>query len=363
MPRGEPLQIATCDDFRALPPDVRALFDAAERTDLQCGADWFANLARTVFPASGAWQLHVLRRGGTALAALPMLVQPGGAARELRSLGNYYTTLYAPALHPDLRAEELAHVLSHLRRQSGPLRSLSFSPLDPAAATTRCLQDALRLAGFLAFHYDSFGNWYLPVTGSGADYLDSRPGEVRSTLRRMGKKFAAAGGRIDVLQHATPADVDAFVRVYDSSWKQPEPYPGFMPGLIRLCSERGWLRLGMARLGAQTVAVQLWMVTPGKASIYKLAYDPAFKQFSPGSLLTAALMQHVIDHDHVREIDYLSGDDTYKQAWMSHRRQRVGIVAYNPRSFGGLWGATRQSLGRLVRPALSRLRPRQAAAA
>jgi CelD/BcsL family acetyltransferase involved in cellulose biosynthesis len=359
MAHGATLQIETFDDIAALPQDVRLLFDAAEHEELQCGADWFLNLTRTVFHQGAAWQVHVLRRNGMAMAAMPLCVDHRGAGHDLRSLGNYYTTLFSLPLHQDLKASELAHLLSHLRQQHHPLRSLSFMPLDPDSRSTRCLHDSLRLAGFLAYDYDCFGNWHLPVSGSASDYLDSRPGEVRSTLRRMGKKFAAAGGRIEILHRAGPADVDSFVQVYRSSWKQPEPYPEFMPGLIRLCSDRGWLRLGLASVGTQPAAAQLWMVSAGKASIYKLAYDPAFKQFSPGSLLTAAMMAHVIDEDRVREVDYLSGDDAYKQAWMSHRRQRIGIVAYNPRSLAGLWGATRQSLGQAARPVLTRLRQRE----
>lgn len=355
--RGEPLHVEAYEDLAALPQDVRALFDLAEHEDLQCGVDWFDNLTRTVFQARKQWRIHVLRRAGQAVAALPLLQEVGG----LRSLGNYYTTLFTLPLRDDLQTEELAYLLSCLRRQQSPLPALTFAPLDPESRTTAMLRASLRPAGFLAYEYNCFGNWHLPVIGSGADYMASRPGELRSTLRRMGKKFDALGGRIEIVEQATPAHVAAFVQVYGSSWKQPEPYPDFMPGLMRLCAERGWLRLGLAWVGDRPAAAQLWMVAQGKASIYKLAYDPAYKQVSPGSLLTAALMRHVIDHDHVREIDYLSGDDAYKQAWMSQRRQRIGIVAYNPRSLGGLWGATRQTLGHAVRPALARLRQGQVA--
>jgi CelD/BcsL family acetyltransferase involved in cellulose biosynthesis len=47
-------------------------------------------------------------------------------------------------------------------------------------------------------------------------------------------------------------------------------------------------------------------------------------------------MRHVIEQDRVEEVDFLIGDDEYKKIWMSDRRERWGIVAYNPRT---LWGA------------------------
>ncbi len=339
------LSVDAFSDLSNLPPDVIELFRAAESTDLQLGLEWFRNFVQTVVADPAGSELLVLRRGGVAVAALPLRVERAGAAVSLRSLGNYYTTLFAIAQAADLKPQELAHLFVHLRSRHQALQELALSPLDAHSPNTQAVRQALRLAGYLPCDHPSFANWYLPVEGNARDYLAGRPGELRSTLRRMGKKFAAAGGIVEVKDTLCPEDIAAFVAVYNSSWKQPEPYPHFMPGLMRLCADKRCLRLGLAWLGDRPVAAQLWMVTGGKASIYKLAYDPEFRQFSPGSLLTAKLMEHVIDIDLVKEIDYLSGDDAYKKAWVSHRRERVGIVAFNPRSITGLMGATRHWLG------------------
>ncbi len=349
------LTVDTLSDLSDVPSDVTALFLTAEVTDLQLGLDWFRNFVRTVAAEPADSELLVLRRGGVAVAALPLLVERAVGGIKVRSMGNYYSTLFAIPCAADLNAHELAHLLVHLRRRHQPLQALTLAPLDPALSQTQTLREALRLAGYLPYDYACFANWYLPVRGSAQDYLAGRPGELRSTLRRMGKKFAAAGGLLEVKETLTPEDVAAFVAVYNASWKRPEPYPDFMPGLMRLCAEKRCLRLGLARMGDSTVAAQLWMVAGGKASIYKLAYDPAFKQFSPGSLLTARLMEHVIDVDKVCEIDYLSGDDAYKKAWVSHRRERVGVVAYNPRSLSGLLGLARHWMGHGRRQMLARL--------
>ena len=137
--------------------------------------------------------------------------------------------------------------------------------------------------------------------------------------------------------------------VYASSWKQAEPHADFIPGLISLCARKGWLRMGVARLQGRAIAVQLWMVAQGKVEIYKLAYDEAYKAYSPGTLLTQLLMQHVFEQDAAVEIDYLIGDDDYKRGWMSQRRERWGIIAFNPRTLGGLVGWSREAIGRQVR--------------
>jgi CelD/BcsL family acetyltransferase involved in cellulose biosynthesis len=55
-----------------------------------------------------------------------------------------------------------------------------------------------------------------------------------------------------------------------------------------------------------------------------MAYDEAFAEYAPGTLLTSHLMEYVIDQDHVTEVDYLIGDDAYKKDWMSCRRGALG---------------------------------------
>jgi hypothetical protein len=73
------------------------------------------------------------------------------------------------------------------------------------------------------------------------------------------------------------------------------------------------------------------------------------------------LMEHVFETDKVSEVDYLIGDDPYKNTWMSARRERWGIVAYNPRSPHGLAGLSYESLGRAVKAVKNRFFRKQRA--
>jgi hypothetical protein len=229
--------------------------------------------------------------------------------------------------------------------------------MDPSAPSYRLMLEGMRMAGWQPFQFFAFGNWYLPVRASWTAYLAQRDGILRSTIKRMSKKFGAGGGMLEIVTDGADMAraIDAYQTVYATSWKKPEPYPEFMPGLARTCAGLGYLRLGLAWLNGRPIAAQLWIVSHGRAEIYKVAYDEGFKAYAPGTLLTALLMEHVIEIDRVSEVDYLIGDDPYKKSWMSHRRERWGVIAYNPRSLGGLAGWGRESLGRLVKSIRSRL--------
>jgi hypothetical protein len=62
-------------------------------------------------------------------------------------------------------------------------------------------------------------------------------------------------------------------------------------------------------------------------------------------------MKYVIDCDRVSEVDFLTGADPYKKGWMSHWRERRGIVAYNPKSIIGLALMGKQMIGGWLRKA------------
>ncbi|MFN3302174.1 MAG: GNAT family N-acetyltransferase [Roseateles sp.] len=356
---------ATVETFghpRELPEAARALLQRHEQRYVEFGADWFGLLADTVFGKDAQVRLYLLSRQGRPLAVLPVVSTGGPGHPQVGALANFYTTLYAPLLEDGLESEDLLPLLLALRRDHVGTAAYRFSPMDPQSQEFRLLRRALRLAGLQPFDYFAFGNWYLPVDTDWPTYLSQRNGQLRSTIKRMGKRLAAEpGGRLEILREgANEADIErgiaAYQAVYGASWKQPEPFVDFMPGLIRLCARRGWLRLGLAWLGDKPIAVQLWIVHAGRAHIYKLAHDKAFQSLAPGTLLTALLMQEVMERDRVHEVDFLVGDDAYKKAWMSRRRERLGLVAYDLRTAGGLAGLLRQALGkaykRLRAPAL-----------
>jgi hypothetical protein len=230
--------------------------------------------------------------------------------------------------------------------------------MDPAADTYHTLLGAMRMKGWLPFEYFAFANWFQPVTGDWTAYLAARSGTLRSTIKRMTKKFTGDGGRLEIV--TDPKDVIAAIaayhEVYAASWKRPEQFPDFMPGLLQICADKGFLRLGLAWLNGRPIAAQMWIVSHGRAEIYKVAYHEDFKAYAPGTLVTALLMQHVLEVDKVAEVDYLIGDDLYKKTWMSHRRERWGIVAYNPKSVHGVAEIAYESIGRAVKAARHRFR-------
>lgn len=343
-----------------LPSDVNRLFEGAEKEDMGLGVSWYRNLVNTVFPDDRGVRIFVLRQSGLPVAALPIRLRKNSLWREVESLGNYYTAIYAPILAKGVTDRDLARLIKAILRANPAVASMRFAPMDPKSEAYIILMGALKLTGMRPFEFFCFGNWFLRVDGDWTNYLKCRSGTQRNTIKRMGKRFASDEGTLELIQLDADLErgLDAYQRVYAASWKDAEPFTSFVPGLARACAARGWLRLGVAWLKDKPIAAQLWIVAGNKASIYKVAYDDAYKAYAPGTLLTAMLMQHVIDQDSVSEVDYLIGDDAYKKTWMSDRRERWGLIAYNPWSPLGLVGLAQEMTGRLVKTLRSKMKPR-----
>ena len=357
------------ESLSALPGRYEPLFSRAGNASLFFTLPWYRNFVQTVLAPNDRLRIYTVDTTANprvACAALIMRCRDPGAswfgARTLSGLSNYYTSLFGPVIGPSesdvqdtLDALAAAIAGDEFRWDVVDLHPLAVDPpVFPGLIT------AFRNAGMLAQTYFCFGNWYLQVRDrSYAEYFEALPSQLKNTITRKRKQLEkSAKSRTVIYRDEAGLDeaLRAYGQIYASSWKIPEPFPQFIRGLCRACAELGWLRLGVVYIDEQPAAAQIWIVNAGIANIYKLAYDERYAKLSLGSILTAHLMEHVIDADKVHEVDYLTGDDAYKKDWMSDRRERWGIVTFNLRTPHGLLAASRHLVGRAARRALDAMR-------
>jgi hypothetical protein len=352
--------------FEELPEGARVLFEAAGEDCFFSSLPWFKTFASHALDSGDRIRIYSVnsmsgdQKHQSFLAALHRAADSGfWKSRKLSSLSSYYSSLFSPVwdgLGTRQAAEDLATTIA---KDSPTWDEIELKPLDFDSAAFAALVQGIKSAGFVVQTYFCFGNWYLKVNGrSYAQYVDSLPSVLKNTLNRKKKKLEKSGrAKIEIVTggNGLEAAIEAYNKIYLASWKQPEPYPHFVPELIRTCAALGALRLGLIFVDGEPAAAQFWIVRNGKALIYKLAYDERFADLSVGTVLTATLMQSAIDADKVQEIDYLTGDDSYKKDWMSHRRERWGILAMNPRTVRGALAIARHVGGRAVKRSLQSL--------
>lgn len=347
--------------FDRLPdsPEACVAFDHTGASDFFSTREWYEIFIDAVLCDAGNAQFLIASEDdGQVAAILPLWIRPtpwpSGKSRYT-ALANYYSCLYQPIVPPDenLAIRGVDALIEHLSANRTEWSMLTFSPMPQDAAATHSLVSGFSCRGFYVEQYPAFGNWYLPTTGMTFDaYFASRRKKMRNTVRSKTNQLASTYAMATTVICSTDGLEEALVaydRIYATTWKKPEPYAEFVPMLARRLASAGKLRLGLLHIDGKPVAAQIWFIHNKTAHIYKLAYDAAYAKYSVGTILTMELVKHCLEKDGVTCIDFLSGDDSYKRQWMSHRRERITVDVINTRSLHGAALKTRRQLGALKR--------------
>lgn len=309
-------------EWDQLPDSANALFEQAEKDSLFFSRPWFENLVTTLNDDE-AMALACVVAGNNVMAILPLMKCAG---KTWYSLKHRYTTHYSLLLADDDQQQVLACLAQGLSQL--PTHAFLLEPVADNDHNLLGLQRVMEAAGFSCNRVFRFYNWIYRVQGqSYEDYMSARPAKLRNTISRKKRKLEREHGyEIRLFTgDEVPRGMSDYYTVYSASWKANEQYVGFLDGMVAGFSKAGWTRLAVLYIKGQPVAAQLWFVHHGKASIFRLSYDKAWKPYSLGSILTSYLMEYVIDIDKVEEIDFLTGNDAYKQDWMSDRRERFAL--------------------------------------
>ena len=263
---------------------------------------------------------------------------------HLHSLVNWYSFSWQPSLSNDpITLRRLAEVLK------GKGHRVTMAPVPDEDGSATALEAAFRAAGWHVRREACDHNHVLPVgERSFADYWASRPGPMRTTLKRKAKKVD-----ISILTQWYADSWQAYEAIYAKSWKPEEGDPALLREFAQQEADAGRMRLGIARHDGIPVAAQFWTVENGIAYIHKLAHLEEYKPLSAGTSLSAALFEHVIDKDGVSLIDFGTGNDAYKRDWMELDRPRYRIDCLDPRQ-PRAWPALAKRLIRALAPAARR---------
>ncbi len=333
------MQVNIYSNFNSLPNKYTRIYDRAEGITFDQTLPWF-EIFSTIILSEDTEKLQIYaveKQDSTALGFLPVYktrISAGPFKFNIcSSLSNYYTANYDAVMCSDANIKMICDYLANsFTTDPDGWHWLDINPVNIDSPFFNALSTALKKNGFYVIQYFRFANWYLDVNGrTFEEYFSTLPTALRNLLRRKRQKLEKETD-IQVKIISSTDELELAMKhywcVYENCWKPAEPYRHFINKLAdRFCNE-GWLRLGILYVNGQPAAVQMWFVFEKTASIFKLAYDKQFKQFSVGSILTMEMMKYTIDVDHVNCVDYLLGDDKYKRNWMSSRRKKWGIRAY-----------------------------------
>lgn len=317
------MKFISYSNWHQLPDSVHALFEQGEKDSLFYSRQWFTCLSRTSRDDDLKLLLACVVDRDSVRAMLPLVK---GTTNSAYAFTHRYTPVYRPLLCAGDQ-QSVLHCLAHGLSQL-PLDGLVLEPVSEQDQNVIELYSAMEAAGYHCESNFRHYNWIYRLQGqSFAEYMASRPAKLRNTIVRKQRKLKREHDyEIRLFKgNEVPQAMADYYAVYLASWKAHEQYTGLVNDMVAGFSSEGWTRLGILYVHGQPVAAQLWLVHHAKANIFRLAYAEAWKRYSPGTILTHFMLQQAIDIDRVEEVDFLVGNEGYKQDWMSERRERVAL--------------------------------------
>lgn len=192
--------------------------------------------------------------------------------------------------------------------------------------------DGLTADGTLAamFHdelVETFDAPYAVLPSDHDDYVKSRPGKVRSTIKRRSKHLTAEGVGFSSADLSDPADLEraltAFSELHDMRWAERsgflEAFERFRTALIA-AADHGDVSINELRLeSGQTIAVEIDFRIGDRLYFYQAGRRTEREWRGSGTVLRARVIETAIA-DGVREYDMLRGDEPYKDEWATDKR-------------------------------------------
>lgn len=306
-----------------------------------------------------AWFRRVRRHDGSvplacraaSEGALCWLFLKRDGAGAVSSLSNAFSHTFRPVFSgnpdPERQRAMLVAIARRLRMARPRIASLTLWPVLATGGSANLLLDSLLAAGWKGFARETSAIWTANVAGLSFDaYWAARPAHLRNAFA---SEIAKATFETQIFTRIGTEAWEAFEDVARTGASYPGGASEFLRETAAAESEAGSARLGLCRVDDAVVAAQFWTVENCVARLLASARSDGASGLSPETILTAAMLSHLIDKDKAETIEFAMGYEEGAADWADDFARLFRLEAYNPATLAGLWGATRARLAGLVR--------------
>ena len=187
----------------------------------------------------------------------------------------------------------------------------------------------------------------LAIAGEWADFCGSKKQRFKETYQQLQEGLEHAGDVSIEEYRAVDPESPLFceaVGVIRRSWRADRGramatvprMTEFLSELTRRATKNGWLSLWLLRLNGQAIAMEYQLRTDRKVYTLHADSDPAYRELSPASALTCAIIRSLFEHGCIQEynIGLCPNDDTLQ--WATGSQERVHLKLYRPALYSRL---------------------------
>ena len=310
---------------------------------------------RCWWPAFGTGELEIksLWRQGELTAALSL----GRRQGQAESTANFHTPVFGIVAADASAARSMARELF----RDAPAQ-VSLTGLDPEGTSFKVCKDAAEEAGFRVITRPHLLSPYAGMEYGWNEYKRNLHSHLLRNLRRGRKQLEEKGQLVVEIVSggaALDARLEEAMQVEASGWKgtlgtailsRPHTLQ-FYREMVQWAAEHGVLRLYLLRHAGRVLTMCLTLQQHGVCYMLKGGYDEEFKRYSPGNILTEALLEDCANRG-IRRVEIYGEAEAYKMNWATGTNQYLRLEAFAPTAAGHLALAAY----RYGRPITSRVR-------
>lgn len=169
---------------------------------------------------------------------------------------------------------------------------------------------------------------WVPLPGDARAYVASRPAGFRKTLRRASARMTAAGATHRINRGPSAVrSLEDLRQLHSAQWGDRSRFlPSFdrFAAACRLGAESDEVAVHVLVLGDTVVAIVVTFEVAGRVSLYQSARLTDFAWRDATSVLLAAIITDACSRGFA-EVDFLRGDEAYKNNFATERRELLRL--------------------------------------
>jgi CelD/BcsL family acetyltransferase involved in cellulose biosynthesis len=229
--------------------------------------------------------------------------------------------------------DTLSAIIDYLVVQKGQWDLLEFNQFYVNGLEAQTLIEKLPANGFTC-HQTTNKHFYIPYEGNWDDYQAHLNSRFRKNLRRSQRGLDVLGKH--TVQHVKGKEVtwDTIQAIIEVNRHATFPLicvsendQALHRELIHVMAEKGWVDIYILTLDNKPIAYEYGFLYKGRMGDWRVGFDRRVDPtVSVGVFLTMAVLKIGFDEKQ-KEIDFLRGDEGYKNDWRPAYREYVHIKA------------------------------------
>ena len=224
----------------------------------------------------------------------------------------------------------LSVIYSYLIENRGDWDILEFNEFPLDAPGIDPLLSVIKKSGFV-HHLRINRHYYLPLQGDWLSYLSRLSKNMRSDLKRKIRRIESRG-KLTFKRHTgkevTLQDISTIFKINEHG-RYPYLYHNseersFQKSLIELTSDHGWPDLSLLFIDDHPVAYRYGLFFNNILEDWRTGFDTRYFELSVGKVLLSLVIEDCFKRSY-EGIDFLRGDETYKNQWQTLERDYLQL--------------------------------------